>query len=229
MLTLLCLLACPKPAPPPVADPTPVAQPTALEGGLEPIEVMGGGFGSLGGGLGGLGSPSHPSMDRSEITVDPTQPAVVQLVQTALRGDTALAVDADATALLAKAGWPADGNPNDLHSAIRADCIDVVWADGDGYSAVAVPPAMTDDTPEQAAIQDQAIAMLQGTTEVITTCTIVVQEEECWGATEDGEAGCETIEDEYEAALFSIALRESDGAWMAVGWRNFTTENPLAH
>lgn len=224
MLPLLLLLACAKPTVLP--DPAPAAEP------VEPVMTQtGGGGGStgLGGaGIGAMRSGPEP-MSREAIAVDETQQPVVQLVQRALRGGEPLVGDPAAISLLSQAGWPGKTDPNDLWTAIRADCRDVTWGAGEGYGAVAVAPAMVDDTPEQAALQERAIDLLQGTTEVSASCTIEVHEEECWGATEDGDAGCETFDDAYEATLLSIALHHLDGAWRVVGWRNHTAENPLAH
>ncbi len=205
MIALLWMLGCPKDAP----------QPAFVAVQLDPEDADDA----------PVDAPTAPAAQDG--AHDPVAAELIALAQDGLSGSTRFVLDQPAIELLEAGGWASTGAPGAL--VIPDDCGPVSWYTGDGYGAIAVPPPMTDDGPEQVAAVESTIALLRDTVEVGADCTVQVHEEECWEATPDVEAGCETIDDVYERPLFAIAMHQADGGWKVVGWRDFTQETGLDH
>jgi hypothetical protein len=105
-------------------------------------------------------------------------------------------------------GWPEDCVPR--------------FDESGGYAQVAIPPPFDDDPPEDVARIEAIIAELRAATEVSASCEITEVYQE--GADEPATTRRETL------MLFAIAARpDGSGIWRAMAWRNFRTEDPMAH
>jgi len=79
---------------------------------------------------------------------------------------------------------------------------EVVLSEGPGYSAIAVPPPMVDDSEEAAARTEALIEELSATTEVDASCMIM----------DEGR--------EQTLMLYTIAVRRDPSGWRALAWRD---------
>ena len=100
---------------------------------------------------------------------------------------------------------PSGADLGDTLRAIPPGCT-LILDEGPGYTTVAIPPPMVDDTDEEAARIDAIIAELQASTEVEGSC-----------------AG--TVAEGHEAPpLFTIAVRRTPDGWRALAWRDHQAE-----
>lgn len=96
----------------------------------------------------------------------------------------------------------------ELHTLLRdvpPGCAPVL-SEGPGYTAIAIPPPMVDDSEEDAARITALIDELCATTEVSASCTV------------SGEEGDETL------VLYAIATRRTASGWRVLAWRDHRRE-----
>jgi hypothetical protein len=98
------------------------------------------------------------------------------------------------------------GELSDLFGEVPDGCEPQLSAE-QGYQAIAIPPPMNDDSPEEAERIRSVIDRLTSSVEVHGRC----------GAGEE------------VTMLFAIAVDRGEEGWRVLGWRDFRTENPLAH
>ncbi len=134
----------------------------------------------------------------------PTATAFVQhLGSLAAAGDDgglAVAVDAEFAERL-----PSGPELQTLFGAVPSGCTPEL-SEGPGYSAIAIPPPMVDDSDEEAARIEALIEELSATTEVDASCTVT------------GEEGEETF------MLYTVAVRRTASGWRALAWRDHRRE-----
>ncbi len=131
--------------------------------------------------------------------------------------DRAFAADAD------QAGVPDWQDPQTLWTlltSIPTDC-KPVWNTANGYTDVAIPPPMVDDSEAQAARIERVIDKLRESVEVSVVCPIMNRWTECEEAAEPGEEICEDLEEAVDVVVFAIAVhRADDGTWQVRAWRS---------
>ncbi len=112
---------------------------------------------------------------------------------------------------------PSGGTLDELFRGWPEGCVPTL-SEGPGYSAVAIPPPMTDDSAETARIE-AIIAELQAATEVEASCRVV--------ETYQDEADEPATAHERTMMLFAIATRaDAHGVFRALAWRDFRDDMP---
>jgi hypothetical protein len=89
-----------------------------------------------------------------------------------------------------------------LLGAVASGC-EPQLSEGPGYSAIAIPPPMVDDSDEEAARIEALIDELSASTEVDASCTVTADEG-----------------DEETLMLYTVAVRRGATGWRALAWRD---------
>lgn len=150
---------------------------------------------------GSAGAPAPVTSPSGSVQDFPTASAFVRhLASLAAAGDDAGLEAATDTSFAER--LPSGPELRTLLGAVPSGC-EPQLSEGPGYSAIAIPPPMVDDSDDEAARIEALIDELRATTEVDAYCTVV-----------DPEDGEETL------MLYTVAVRRGATGWRALAWRD---------